>query len=481
MRSLQAIAGAVLFVASVSGAAQTPALDKAKEDKAVAEAQEAAAKASKAAYEAQAAAAEAKAKADLAQAKAEVDLAKAIADQQKAVSDASVAAQTTGAQIDLKTAEALTKQGEAYSKLFPVFDTSKIRAPTPGQTEFKSQQLAISQSDAQCMAAEVAKKILSDLGKACAGSTEALMVLDAPAQRTAIRAYNLAEAQTAQITRRIDGALAQTAPPPAGGIAGLAALPALGALVQFGGSLASLVSAVKSVYANANATSTTFDEALRAEVLNALRQPATAGGMRVQVLDPKVTWPSIGVARTPGGTGIIVTGLLKDLGLMQQKQALAAQRAATKKQDLSNLVASGQTTNSPRKARLESEIALLEGVVKEASEFSTFLLKDDARLGNQAPLNLIMDVQALASSLSGGQCQASLDLATGTHMVDTRAQDSALQLRQHIYLASAGQVTWRVWDTSTGKLLSAGSEGRRRSWTRSDEAKNEIQAEADCS
>ena len=509
-----ALSATAVFAAALC-AAQTPALDKAKEDKAVAEAQAAAAVAAKAVYEAQAAAAEAKAKADIAlakaeadlakakadqqkaaadaeaaaaeakakagvaQAKAEADLAKAIADQQKAAADATVAAQTAGAQVDLKAAEALLKQGDALNKLFPAFDAAKIRAPAPTTTEFKSQALAIAQQDARCLALEVAKKMRQDLEKVCPAKGQVVIVLEAASQRTAIRAYNMAEAQVDLVSRRIDDAIQQTSSViPAGGLN----LAGAGALVQFAGSLASLVSAVKSVYSTANATTTTFDDVLRAEVLSALSQ--SNDGLPVTFLDPRSTWPSIGVARDGNGDQITPTGLLKDLDNLVSKRGNAASRLQARRQDLAKLLDEaklpGKQIDAARKAVLDGHINLLESVVKEASDLSAFLLKDDARFGNQSPLNLILDVRALSAGLAGAQCKAALDMSAGVHMVDTRAQDSALQFRQRVYQSSGAHVTWKLWNPDSGRLMSAGSKARRTSWARADEGKNEWKLAEDC-
>lgn len=509
------VVGVTTVFATVLCAAQTPALDKAKEDKAVAEAQAAAALAAKAAYEAQAAAAEAKAKADIAlakaeadlakakadqqkaasdataaaaeakakadvaQAKAEADLAKAVADQQKAAADATVAAQTAGAQVDLKAAEALLKQGEALNKLFPTFDATKIRAPTPTATEFKSQALAIGQRDARCLALEVATKVRQDLSNVCPAQGLVVIVLDAASQRTAIRAYNMAEAQVELVSRRIADAIQQTSTfAPAGALN----LAGAGALVQFAGSLASLASAVKSVYYTVNTTSSNFDDLLRAEVLSALSQPNS--NLPVTFLDPRSTWPTIGVARDANGLQITPTGLLNDLDNLVSRQANASSRLQAKRQELAKMLEEaklpGKQVDAVRKAVLEGHINLLESVVKEAGDLSTFLLRDDARFGNQSPLNLILDVRALSAGLAGAQCKATLDMSAGVHMVDTRAQDSALQLRQHVYQSSGAHVVWKLWNPDSGRLMSAGSKARRTSWTRADEGKNEWKLAEDC-
>jgi hypothetical protein len=494
-----------LIISSFGVNAQTPALDKAKEDSATAaamkasyEAQKASYEAQKAAYEAQAAAAEAKAKSDLSTATAEANLLKAIAEQQKASSDANVASQTVDSKVTVQSAEALSKQGEAFSKLFPTFDSSKIRAPTPGTAEFKSQQLMLGSYDAQCLAKDIWARIEADLGRGCVGKSNAVLILDAPAQRQGIRIYNLTETQVLGISRKLNAAIARADTPGMGGSigsTGLAGAAGIGAVVQLAGSLGSLMSAVKSVYTSTNSTSSGFDESLKSSLagliahsnLTVKNTETSNTVIPVSLVDPKFALPRIGVTKNVAGIVVPNSGLLGDIDIMLGLQEKAASKLELKKTKLAKIIASEATqgrtqknnpktgTNSKEKEELQVVILLLESAIKESADVASFLLREDPKFGGQAPINVILDVRNLSDVISTQSCVAALSISGSLHFVDTRAQDSSLQFHQRVYLASAGVVNWQVWNTQNGQLLSGGTAVTSHPWSRGDEKKYNVE------
>lgn len=428
---------------------------------------------------ADAAAKEATAKADLAAANART-----------AAIGADVSAGSTAAKISEAEAAALQKQGEALSKFLAPIDATKIRPGTPASAALASYQLSAGTVAASCLANKMATGIASAARGACktarpskpAASSVAL-ITDAAKVRPAVRAYVALAGQVIRANENLSDALNGG---PGTQTKAFGAIASIGALVQLGGSVASLVSALKSVYATGSATSTNFEDRLQHAAIAAV--VAAAGQPRLEIVevDSALVLP-------PSLSNAAASGLSKDIDTLAQTQRVALtslreanRRLAELKAKLSATPsAKSGPTSSPSAGTVDAaqeEIKALEAKIKgltaataEAAALLEAVLTVDAST-KVAPVAIIPAVETLAKRLTDpGQCTYSLEVKSVSHVFDTIAQDSALQFHRRQYMIDSGAAVWRLIDEQ-GVVVGAGQEATTPAWRRADENKSDESA-----